>query len=228
LNRLLSAIGANAALRPHLRRVALEHKAVLFDIGDKIKNVVFPIDAIVSIVAQLHTGDNLEVAMVGRNGAAGVGPALGDMIVRTRAEVQHPGKAVICDAEHFRDAILGDAGLASMMFHHEQLYAAELQQSAICVANHQVESRLPRWLLRARDLAEIDTFRFTQEYLADMLAVRRTSVSPIANQFMDKGLVRYSRGEITILDVEGLEELACECYKATEAAEQMRSLSDET
>ena len=106
------------------------------------------------------------------------------------------------------------------MFHHEQQKFAEVQQSAICVAAHQVEARFARWLLRARDLADSDELHFTQEYLAEMLAVRRTSVSAAAAQFQAKGLIRYARGDIEILDVESLKALACECYDIVKQTHQ--------
>jgi CRP-like cAMP-binding protein len=211
-NRLLAAIGDLDSLTPHLRTVHLQHKTVLLDIGDNVSTVVFPYTAIVSMVAQLSDGETMEVAMIGRDGGVGVGAALDSRVSRTRSEVQHPGEAVVCDVHHFRHSILGNQRLTSLMFHHEQVQTAEIQQSAICIASHQVEARLARWLLRARDLTDSDTFNFTQEYLAEMLAVKRTSISPAAGQFMDKGLIKYSRGQISILNRSGLEAVACECY----------------
>jgi CRP-like cAMP-binding protein len=202
------------SLRPHLRAVNLQQKQILFDVSDMISTVVFPTTSIVSLIVPLSTGETLEIAMVGKDGGIGVGAALDGRKSVSRAIVQHAGGAFVCDARTFKHAVLGNEHLVPMMFQHEQKLFAQTQQSAACVAAHMVEARLARWLLRARDLTGSDDFKFTQEYLAEMLAVRRTSVSPVANQFQSRGLIDYSRGHITILNVEGLKAMACECYDA--------------
>lgn len=96
---------------------------------------------------------------------------------------------------------------------HEQTLFAQAQQSTACMANHEIEARLCRWLLRARDLSGSDKLPFTQEFLAEMLGVRRTSVTTVARTLQEAGMIRYSRGHIEILDVDGLQEAACECYQ---------------
>lgn len=217
-NQLLDELNSLADLP--LRQVELEHKQQLVGIGDEVRTVYFPINSIVSIVAPLSTGESLEVAMVGRDGGVGIGAALDGRTSRSQWIVQHPGTAIVCDATAFRQVVLGNPRLVSAMFHHEQQKFAEVQQSAICVAAHQVEARFARWLLRARDLADSDELHFTQEYLAEMLAVRRTSVSAAAAQFQAKGLIRYARGDIEILDVESLKALACECYDIVKQTHQ--------
>jgi CRP-like cAMP-binding protein len=105
---------------------------------------------------------------------------------------------------------------------HEQALFAQAQQSAACMAHHEVEARLCRWLLRARDLSGSDHLPFTQEFLAEMLGVRRTSVTAVARTLQEAGMVKYTRGKIEILDVEGLYESACECHETTK--EQYRQL----
>jgi CRP-like cAMP-binding protein len=95
---------------------------------------------------------------------------------------------------------------------HEQAVYAQAQQSAACFATHQVEARLCRWLLRARDLSENEYLPFTQEYLGEMLGVRRTSVTAVAHTLQEAGLIKYARGKIQILDADALQESACECY----------------
>lgn len=105
---------------------------------------------------------------------------------------------------------------------HEQTLFAQAQQSTACMANHEIEARLCRWLLRARDLSGSDKLPFTQEFLAEMLGVRRTSVTTVARTLQEAGMIRYSRGHIEILDVDGLQEAACECYQTVkEQYEQM-------
>ena len=102
--------------------------------------------------------------------------------------------------------------LLSLLIRHEQTVYAQAQQSAACLATHQVEARLCRWLLRARDLAGSDDLPFTQEYLAEMLGVRRTSVTEVAQTLQEAGLIKYARGKIQIVDATALQESACECY----------------
>jgi CRP-like cAMP-binding protein len=217
-NKVFDAMGSFEGLAT--RRVELQHKQHLLEIGDEVTSVYFPISSIVSIVGALSTGESLEVAMIGRDGGVGLGEALHGGTSQSQWIVQHPGTAITCHASTFRQVVLRNPQLVSAMFHHEHQKFAEVQQSAVCVAAHQVEARFARWLLRARDLADTDEFHFTQEYLAEMLAVRRTSVSPAAAQFQAKGLIKYSRGDITILDVDGLKALACECYETVKRTRQ--------
>jgi CRP-like cAMP-binding protein len=218
-NQLLEALGSSLNGLP-MRRVELGPKQQLVDVGEEVQSVYFPINAIISIIAPLATGESLEVAMIGRDGGIGVGEALNGRTSHSQWIVQHPGTAITCHASAFRHIALGDAKLFSAILHNEQQKFAEVQQSAICVAAHQVEARFARWLLRARDLAKSDEFHFTQEYLAEMLAVRRTSVSPVAAQFQAEGLIRYSRGDIKILNVDGLKATACECYETVKQTRQ--------
>ena len=107
--------------------------------------------------------------------------------------------------------------LISKVMRHEQTLFAQAQQSTACMANHEVEARLCRWLLRARDLSGSDHLPFTQEFLAEMLVVRRTSVTTVAHKLQEAGMVRYTRGRIEILDIEGLRDTACECYETVKA-----------
>ncbi len=104
-----------------------------------------------------------------------------------------------------------------LLIRHEQVILAQAQQSAACNAIHKVEARLARWLLRTRDLAGTDLLLLTQEYLAEMLGVRRSSVSLVAHTLQEAGLIRYSRGNIKINDLEGLREVACECYQTVKS-----------
>jgi CRP-like cAMP-binding protein len=120
----------------------------------------------------------------------------------------------VCDANAFKGAVLQSQTFISTIIRHEQTTLVQSQQSTACMAAHDVEARLCRWLLRARDLWEGDHLPFTQEFLAEMLGVRRTSVSTVAHTLQRAGLIKYSRGNIEILDVEGLQEAACECYQS--------------
>lgn len=214
-NVILSSLSKSdlAALHPHLKAIHLAQKAVLYEAGDTTKSVYFPTSAVISLVVTLTSGETTEAAMVGRDGAVAIASALDSKIAFSRAVVQLGGDAMICDPAAFRGAALQSETLISTIMRHEQTLFAQAQQSTACMANHEIEARLCRWLLRARDLSGSDKLPFTQKFLAEMLGVRRTSVTTVARTLQEAGMIRYSRGHIEILDVEGLQEAACECYQ---------------
>lgn len=214
-NAILASLSASdaAALRPHLKATHLKQKTVLYEAGDTIKTVYFPLNAVVSLVVALATGETTEAAMVGKDGAVGIASALDGKVGMSRAVVQLGGDAVVCDQAVFRGAALQSESLISKVMRHEQTLFAQAQQSTACMANHEVDARLCRWLLRARDLCGSDHLPFTQEFLAEMLGVQRTSVTTVARTLQEAGMLKYARGKIEIIDVEGLREGACECYE---------------
>jgi CRP-like cAMP-binding protein len=215
-NALIAALSSDdaAALRPHLKNVELKEKHVLFEVGDTIRAVYFPVNTVVSLIAVLSTGEMIEAAMVGRDGILGASSALDGKISLSRAIVQLPGEALLCEPAALKSAALQSPTLLSLLIRHEQVVYAQAQQSTACMAAHDIQSRLCRWLLRARDLSSSDNLHFTQEFLAEMLGVRRTSVTAVALILQQAGLIKYSRGNIQILNVEGLQDVACECYEA--------------
>jgi CRP-like cAMP-binding protein len=216
-NRILGAMSAAnlEALKPHLRPVKLEHQRILFDVGDPVPVVYFPLTCVVSLVVPLSSGQSVETAMVGRDGVVGAGAALDGKISLNRAIIQLPGDALECTVGALEAAAYQSRTMIAILVRHEQTVFAQAQQSTACLAAHDTTSRLCRWLLRARDLSESDVLPFTQEFLADMLGRTRTSVSPVAHTLQQAGMIRYARGRIEILNVEGLRESACECYEAT-------------
>jgi CRP-like cAMP-binding protein len=187
---------------------------MLFEAGDTIQSVYFPTGAVISLILGLSTGEVTESAMVGKDGVVGASAALDSKIALNSAVVQLAGDAIVCDANAFKGAVLQSQTFISTIMRHEQTVFVQSQQSTACMANHDIEARLCRWLLRARDLSESDHLPFTQEFLAQMLGVRRTSVTTVAHTLQRAGMIRYSRGKIQIMDVEGLQETACECYQA--------------
>ncbi len=213
-NLLLASLSENdaAALRPHLKTVHLEDEMILFEAGSGIADIYFPTGAIVSLVVGLSSGELIEAAMVGKDGVVGASAALGGNIPGNRGIVQLGGPAMMCKVSELKSAALQSQALLSTLFRHEQTVYAQASQSAACMAAHQVEARLCRWLLRARDLAGTDDLQFTQEFLAEMLGVRRTSVTLHASTLQRAGMIKYSRGRIQILDVEAIQETVCECY----------------
>ena len=199
-------------LEPHLKPARFEQHNVLFDADEKINHVYFPTSAVVSLVVTLSTGETIEAAMVGMDGVVGASAALDGKIALSRGIVQLGGEAIVCDIDALKSAAMQSPKLLSLLIRHEQTVYAQAQQSAACFATHRVEARLSRWLLRARDLAGDDHLPFTQEYLAEMLGVRRTSVTEVAHTLQEAGLIKYARGKIQIMNAKELQESACECY----------------
>jgi CRP-like cAMP-binding protein len=218
-NLLLASLSPSdaAALQPHLKSVHLEQQQILVEAGDAIEAIYFPISAVISVVVALSTGELFEAAMIGRDGVVGASASLDGKISLSRMIVQLGGDAVMCSLEGLRSAAMQSQSLLSLLVRHEQTLYAQAQQSGACMASHHVEARLCRWLLRSRDLSGSDTLPFTQEFLGEMLGVRRTSVSVVAHTLQAAGMVKYARGKIQITNLEGLREAACECYETVKS-----------
>jgi CRP-like cAMP-binding protein len=201
-------------LRPHLRDVKLIHSAVLFDAGGEIDRIYFPHSGVVSLVVALAGGDMIEAGMIGRDGVVGTSAALDGAVSLNRAVVQIPGAGSSIEIQQMRAAVATSKSLRIKLYQHDQMLLAQAQQSAACNAKHQIEERLSRWLLRTRDLVGSDSIELTQEFLAQMLGVRRTSVTLAASHLQAVNLIKYRRGHIQVLDLDGLEDASCECYEA--------------
>jgi CRP-like cAMP-binding protein len=213
-NQLLDLLSKDdlALLKPYLIPQHLKQHTILFESGDEIQHVYFPTTAVVSLVVVLSTGETVEAAMVGRDGVVGASAALDGKISLSRGIIQLGGDAIICNIDKLKAAALASPTLLSLLIRHEQTVYAQAQQSAACLANHNIESRMSRWMLRARDLSQSDTLLFTQEFLGEMLGVRRNSVTVVAHTLQSAGLIKYSRGKVEILDIDALQESSCECY----------------
>jgi CRP-like cAMP-binding protein len=214
-NHLLASLLAEDldALRRHLRPVELRHETILFDVGDVIDRVYFPHTGVISLVVNLASGEMIETGMVGRDSVLGGSSALDGKVSLNKAIVQIAGSASALGLDHLRRLADTSAAFRTTLIRHEQLILVQAQQSAACNITHTVEARLARWLLRCRDLMDSDDLALTQEFVSQMLGVRRTSVSIVAGTLQQAGLIRYSRGHIRILDLEGLRDAACECYE---------------
>jgi CRP-like cAMP-binding protein len=213
-NRLLASLAAADidAIVPHLQTIELPQETVLFEDGDTISRVYFPHRGIVSLLVNLTSGDMIETAMIGRDSVVGGISAIDGKISLNRAVVQVAGAASVLSADRLRHAAGQSAELLAILIRHEQAILAQSQQSAACNATHTLETRLARWMLRCRDLLDSEDIPLTQEFLAQMLGVRRTSVTIVASTLQQAGLIAYKRGHIRVQDVEGLRESACECY----------------
>jgi CRP-like cAMP-binding protein len=205
------------ACRLHLKPVDLPQGMVLFESGASIEQVYFPHSGIVSLVVDLATGETIEVAMIGRESVVGASSGLNGQVSVCKAIVQIAGSATVLDSHRLRSLADSSPACRTALFRHEQLILVQAQQSAACNASHTIEARLARWLLRSRDLQGSDDLLLTQEFIAEMMGVRRTSVSVVANTLQQAGFLRYRRGHIRILNLEGMQETACECYLAVKS-----------
>ncbi|HRF09637.1 MAG TPA: Crp/Fnr family transcriptional regulator [Xanthobacteraceae bacterium] len=204
-----------ALLQPHLKDVPLKQGTVLCEQGELIDQVYFPDSGMVSIVVVLSDGEkSVETATVGREGAVGAVAGLGERKSTARAIVQVAGKGQRLPARHLQFAAKQSPVLRDFIVRYQEMLLHQAQQSTACNALHEARPRLCRWLLQTRDRLDSDMVALTQEFLAQMLGVRRTTVTELARGLQSKGLVRYKRGKIEILDRPGLEACACECYDA--------------
>ncbi|MCA1457462.1 Crp/Fnr family transcriptional regulator [Bradyrhizobium sp. BRP22] len=215
-NHLLQTLPAAEfeLLRPHLATVDLAKHAVLFEAGAPIGDVYLPHGGMVSMIVSFAEGETVEVAKIGRDSIVGGAAALHDGPSLADAVVIVPGVASVIAADRLRALIEGSGVLRDLLVRHQQALSVQAQQAATCHASHTVESRLSRWLLHARELCDGEPLPLTQESLAQLLGVRRNAVSIVAHAFQEAGLIRYSRGNIEIIDLEGLQKVACECYTA--------------
>ena len=212
-NALLLALGPTdlAAIIERVRPMPLEMGLMLGEIGFPIDQIVFPTSGLVSVVAELASGERIEAAVTGRTGVVGAPVAFGARTHISTSFVQMPGSGLVMHAADFIDYTTRRPAARELFFRHEQYLLAQTQQSVACNARHQVATRLATWLVRASDGAEQLNLQLTQEFLAQMLGVQRASVSAVAAELQSEGLIRYRRGQIEILNEKKLIERACEC-----------------
>jgi CRP-like cAMP-binding protein len=203
------------ALAPHLRQIRLPFGQTLFETRQNILAVIFPTSGIVSFVVELLNGEAIEAGMIGNDGVVGASAILDGKAALNKATVQMEGAGYAIDLEVMRYAAQASGTLRESLFRHDQMLLIQAQQSVACNARHTLEARLCRWLLRCRDLAESGSLSLTQEYMAQMLGVQRSTLSMVAHRLQASGIIEYRRGHVQILNVDGLKECACECYEAT-------------
>lgn len=214
-NRLLAALpepvyrGCLAAGGP----VYLEQHQPLIEQGQPITAVYFPYGAVASLLIPMADGSAVEAATVGNEGMVGLPVFLGAGSLPMTAVTQVPGRALRLGVAVFRERLTAaDGPLHAVLARYAQTMFTQLAQNVACNRLHRVEQRCARWLLMTADRVDRNEFPLTQEFLAEMLGVRRASVSETASRLAQRGLIRYARGVITILDRAGLEQASCECY----------------
>jgi CRP-like cAMP-binding protein len=201
-----------ALLGRDLKQVSFQQGAILLEPGDPVENIYFPLTGLISVLVLGKNGRALETATVGREGAVGLHGGLGGRRSFTRAITQIGGRFSTIRAGRFEHIANGSAPVRDLILRYSEVLLAEAQQIAACNAMHEAKARLCRWLLQCADRTGRDELSLTQEYLAQMLGVRRTTVTLLAKSMQVRGLIRYRRGRIVLLDRKGLEACACECY----------------
>ncbi|HEX7885469.1 MAG TPA: Crp/Fnr family transcriptional regulator [Phenylobacterium sp.] len=213
-NSLLEALPAAdyALLAPHLVQVDLDRGRLLYDPGDPIDQVYFPHDGVISLMTLMSNGAAIESSTIGPEGALGLMAAVAPRQSLSRAIVQTPVRAARIGVERLRHVWEKSAVLRHLADRHGEALYGHAIQSVACNALHSVEARFCRWLLTCHDRISTDTLALTQEFLADMLGVQRTTVTAVARSLQERGVIRYRRGVVDILDRAGLQMLSCECY----------------
>jgi CRP-like cAMP-binding protein len=185
---------------------------VLYSTGDNISSIYFPRAGAILLASELASGEMIGTALLGRDSVVGGGMALAALAAVDTAIVLIDGSSFVLDIDAARQVAAGSEEFRTALAGQQQLILAQAQQSAACNAVHSLDQRLARWLLCLRDVTGSDNFEVTQNVMANMLGVRRTSVSMVAHALREAHLIRYQRGKMTILQPDLLRERACECY----------------
>jgi CRP-like cAMP-binding protein len=213
-NMLLAALSPEECERiyPHLQLVALPLGKVLYEPGDTLRHVYFPVDSIVSLLYVLENGASAEISVVGNDGLIGLALFMGGETTPSRAIVQSAGHAYRLIGQRLKDEFHRSGGMQLLLLRYTQALITQMAQTAVCNRHHSVDQQLCRWLLLSLDRLQSSELVMTQELIANMLGVRREGVTESAGRLQKLGVIRYSRGRIAVLDRARLEQLSCECY----------------
>jgi CRP-like cAMP-binding protein len=217
VNRLIDGLSSKdrVGLLQRSETVELSFGQILCEPQQLVRYVFFPLTGFISLVTTLGHHQPLEMGLIGNEGMLGATLVLGVDTAPLRAVVQGKGTALRMTASQLRRQFRGSPSLLKTLHRYQYVLMEQLSKSAACIHFHEVEARLARWLLMTHDRARADHFHLTHEYLADMLGVRRSGITVAAGALQRRKLIRYTRGEISILDRKGLEAACCECYAAT-------------
>ena len=218
-NRLLAALPTREfeVLEPHLEVVRLRRGQVLFEPGEDVTVTYFPCRrTMASLLIVTRDGREVEAATIGREGAVGGIVSQGEKPAFGRAVVQIEGEALCVSTSHLEAAKMGSTRFADLFARYSDALLAQMMQGVACNALHRADERCARWLLASHDRAGDGVIHLTQESLAEMLGVQRTTVTAITTELAGRGLIRTFRGRVQIIDRAGLERAACECYQAVE------------
>jgi CRP-like cAMP-binding protein len=204
-------------LQEHLTPVSLTLGKTLYKTDERIQDVYFLNTGVVSLVANMKDGGSVEVGLIGNDGMVGLSVVLGDDISPNQAIVQIAGEGMRMRVDSLRKELKREGALLGLLQRSTLAMLKQVSQTAVCNGTHTVGQRLARWLLMCHDRVQGDELKLTQEFISQMLGIRRSGVSEAAILLQGGGLIRYSRGPITILHRKGLEEFTCECYAVVRA-----------
>jgi CRP-like cAMP-binding protein len=213
-NHLLGALPSDAFRRlfPYLEYVDLPLGTVLYESGDVLLHVYFPVDCIVSLLYVLADGSSAEIAIVGSDGLIGIALFMGGGTTPNRAIVQSAGHAYRIPGRLVKGEFHRNDSVRDLLLRYTQALITQMAQTAVCNRHHSLDQQLCRWLLLSLDRLSSNQLNMTQELIANMLGVRRESVTEAAGKLARLGVIHYQRGHITVLDRPKLEALCCECY----------------
>jgi len=200
-----------------MKLVEMPFGMVLYESGVVLRHIYFPVDSIVSLLYVLNNGASAEIAVVGDEGAVGVSLFMGGETTPSRAVVQSAGAAYRLSRARLKDEFNRHGQLLHALLRYTQALITQMAQTAVCNRHHALDQQLCRWLLLSLDRLDSNELRVTQELIASMIGVRREGVTEAAGRLQKLGVIRYSRGKITVLDRAKLEELSCECYAVVKA-----------
>lgn len=217
-NHLLTLLDAStrSQLKPHMRTITLEHGEVLHGSSSHIEFAYFPQSTIISVLARTEQGQTAETSIVGREGMIGSSSIHGIMTSFAEAVVQVRGEAVRVPASEVHRIGQASDSFRKIVALFDLSLLAQSQQSTACQALHQVESRAARWLLQCSKRLGSNDIRLTQEFFGQMLGVQRTTINLVERTLQHAGLIQVGRGRISILDIESLHAVACDCYDRIE------------
>jgi CRP-like cAMP-binding protein len=213
-NSLLAALPDAEWTRwlPLLERVEMPLGQVLYEAGDTLKYMYFPITSIVSLLYVMENGASAEIAVVGKEGLVGVSLFMGGESTSSRAVVQSAGHGCRLNSKVMKNEFDRAGPVLHLLLRYTQALLTQMAQTAVCNRHHSLDQQLCRWLLLSLDRLDGNELVMTQELIANMLGVRREGVTEAALQLQKESLIRYVRGRITVLDRKGLERRTCECY----------------
>jgi CRP-like cAMP-binding protein len=215
LNMLLAALPRDERLRiePHLSPVPLKLGEVVYEAGDRLSHLYLPTTAIISLLYVMENGASAEIAVVGRDGLLGVALFMGGETMPNRAVVQSAGSALRLSSEIVKQEFARGGAIQRLFLRYTQALITQMAQTAVCNRHHSLSQQFCRWLLLSLDRLDTNDIRMTQELIANMLGVRRTSVTETTQKLQDEGAIRYTRGNIKVVNRRALEARVCECYK---------------
>jgi CRP-like cAMP-binding protein len=218
-NRLLAAFHQDVSGRifRHLELVELPLGKVVYEPGDQMSHVYFPTDSIVSMLYVMEDGASAEISVIGNEGVVGISLFMGGESTPSRAVVQSGGFAYRLLGRRLKDEFNRHGEFLVLMLRYTQSLITQMAQTAVCNRHHNIDQQLCRWLLLSLDRLPTNQLSMTQELIANMLGVRREGVTEAAGKLQKMGVIAYSRGKITILERDRLEELSCECYAVVKA-----------